>query len=118
MPIRYIYHTKTFIESPPMESMTLIGLAAACFTTAAFVPQVVQILKTKNVEGISLGMYAIFTLGVALWLIYATIIGDLPMLLANLVTLILSGGVLTLTVRSRLCTGRTKTDNDGLALPR
>jgi MtN3 and saliva related transmembrane protein len=101
-----------------MESMTLIGLAAACFTTAAFVPQVVQILKTKNVEGISLGMYAIFTLGVALWLIYATIIGDLPMLLANLVTLILSGGVLTLTVRSRLCTGRTKTDNDGLALPR
>jgi len=88
------------------------------FHNFAFVPQVVQILKTKNVEGISLGMYAIFTLGVALWLIYATIIGDLPMLLANLVTLILSGGVLTLTVRSRLCTGRTKTDNDGLALPR
>lgn len=100
-----------------MELTTLIGLAAACLTTAAFVPQVVHILKTKNVEGISLGMYAIFTLGVALWLIYAIIIGDLPMLLANLVTLILSGGVLTLTVRSRLRTGRAKIVNDGLAMP-
>jgi MtN3 and saliva related transmembrane protein len=79
---------------------------------------VVQILKTKNVEGISLGMYAIFTLGVALWLIYATIIGDLPMLLANLVTLVLSGGVLTLTVRSRLRAGRTRIEDEGLALPR
>ncbi|MEX2366590.1 MAG: SemiSWEET transporter [Pseudohongiellaceae bacterium] len=98
--------------------MTLIGLAAACLTTAAFVPQVIQILKTKNVEGISLGMYAIFTLGVALWLIYATIIGDLPMLLANLVTLVLSGGVLTLTVRSRLRAGRTSVNDDNLALPR
>jgi MtN3 and saliva related transmembrane protein len=100
-----------------MESMTLIGLAAACLTTAAFVPQVVQILKTRNVEGISLGMYAIFTLGVSLWLIYAAIIGDLPMLLANLVTLVLSGFVLALTVKSRLRTGRAKTDSDGLALP-
>lgn len=100
-----------------MELMTLIGLSAACLTTAAFVPQVVQILKTKNVEGISLGMYAIFTLGVALWLIYAIIIGDLPMLLANLVTLVLSGGVLTLTVRSRLRTDRAKSINNGLAMP-
>lgn len=99
-----------------MESMTFIGLTAACLTTAAFVPQVIQILRTRNVEGISLGMYAIFTVGVALWLVYAIIIGDLPMLLANLVTLILSGGVLTLTLRSRLRTpGNNKMSTDGLA---
>ena len=66
-----------------MEMMTLIGLAAACCTTAAFVPQVLQILKTGNVDGISLSMYSIFTLGVTLWLTYALIIGDLPMLLAK-----------------------------------
>ena len=84
-----------------MEMMTLIGMAAAFCTTAAFVPQVVQILKTGNVDGISLSMYSIFTLGVALWLTYAVILGDLPMLLANLVTLILAGCVLVLAIRKR-----------------
>ncbi len=84
-----------------MESLQFIGFAAAICTTAAFVPQVMQILKTGNVDGISLGMYSIFTLGVALWLSYATLIGDLPMLLANLVTLILAGAVLALTLRKR-----------------
>ncbi|MEH6576962.1 MAG: SemiSWEET transporter [Amphritea sp.] len=89
-----------------MDAMTLIGLAAACCTTAAFIPQVLQILRTGNVDGISLGMYSIFTVGVALWLTYASIIGDLPMLLANVVTLLLSGAVLTLTLRHRLRTRR------------
>lgn len=84
-----------------MEVLQFLGFAAAICTTAAFVPQVLQILKTGNVDGISLGMYSIFTLGVALWLSYATLIGDLPMLLANLVTLILAGAVLTLTLRKR-----------------
>lgn len=84
-----------------MEWLSFLGFAAALCTTAAFVPQVLQILKTGNVEGISLGMYSIFTLGVALWLSYATLIGDLPMLLANLVTLLLAGLVLGLTLRKR-----------------
>ncbi|MEH6650358.1 MAG: SemiSWEET transporter [Motiliproteus sp.] len=89
-----------------MDTMTLIGLSAACCTTAAFIPQVLQILRSGNVDGISLGMYSIFTVGVALWLTYASIIGDLPMLLANLVTLLLSGAVLALTLRHRFLTRR------------
>lgn len=84
-----------------MEALQFLGFAAAICTTAAFVPQVMQILKSGNVDGISLGMYSIFTLGVALWLGYATIIGDLPMLLANLVTLILASIVLALTLHKR-----------------
>ena len=84
-----------------MQTMTFIGLAAAFCTTAAFVPQVMQILKTGNVDGISLSMYSIFTLGVALWLTYALIIGDLPMLIANVVTLLLAGCVLVLALRKR-----------------
>lgn len=60
-----------------------------------------QILKTGNVDGISLGMYSIFTLGVALWLSYASIIGNTPMLVANLITLILASLVLVLTLIKR-----------------
>lgn len=85
-----------------MDMLTLIGLVAACCTTAAFIPQVVAILRTGNVDGISLQMYVIFTLGVALWFSYGIILGDLPIILANLITLALSASVLTLTISKRL----------------
>ena len=87
--------------------MTFIGLAAAFCTTAAFIPQVIQILKTGNVDGISLSMYSIFTMGVALWLTYAVIIGDLPMLLANIVTLLLASCVLIMTLKKRASSNRS-----------
>lgn len=84
-----------------MDNTTLIGMIAAVCTTAAFVPQVVQILKTGNVEGISVCMYSILTFGVALWMTYGIILHDLPMFLANLVTFMLSSSVLALTLRKR-----------------
>lgn len=84
-----------------MDSTTLIGLTAAFCTTASFIPQVVQILRTGNVDGISLMMYSIFTFGVAMWLTYGIIVEDLPMLLANLITLILALSVLILTLYKR-----------------
>lgn len=84
-----------------MDHITLIGLLAATCTTASFIPQVVHILKTGNVEGISLLMYSIFTFGVACWLIYGLILSDLPMILANLITLLLALSVLLLTISKR-----------------
>lgn len=85
-----------------MDTTTLIGLAGAFCTTAAFVPQVLRILRTGNVDGISLTMYSIFTLGLLLWLGYGIILRDLPMILANLITLLLALAVLGLTLRKRL----------------
>ena len=84
-----------------MEPVTLIGLMAACCTTVAFIPQVIQILRTGNVDGISLMMYSVFTCGVTCWLIYGLALEDLPMILANTITLILAGMVLILTVLKR-----------------
>lgn len=84
-----------------MEPVTLIGLLAACCTTVAFIPQVIQILRTGNVDGISLMMYSVFTIGVTCWLIYGLALDDLPMILANTVTLILAGMVLVLTILKR-----------------
>ncbi len=85
-----------------MDNTTLIGMIAAVCTTAAFVPQVLQILKSGNVDGISVAMYSILTFGVALWMIYGIILQDLPLFLANLVTFLLSSSVLALTIRKRL----------------
>jgi MtN3 and saliva related transmembrane protein len=76
-----------------------IGLAAAFLTTASFVPQVYRSLVTRDTRGISLQMYCVFTVGIALWLIYGLLRHDLPVTLANSVTLVLAVTVLILKLR-------------------
>ncbi|PKD42746.1 SemiSWEET transporter [Rhodohalobacter barkolensis] len=77
-----------------MELMTFIGLAAGFCTTAAFLPQVIKTWKSKSAKDLSLGMYSIFCTGVLLWLIYGIMISDLPIILANAITLILAVSIL------------------------
>lgn len=77
----------------------LIGYSAALLTTAAFVPQAVKSWSTRDLSGISLSMYSLFTLGVALWLIYGLYIESWPVILANAITLLLAGLVLSLKLR-------------------
>lgn len=74
----------------------LIGYPAAVLTTAAFVPQAWKSWRTRDLSGISLPMYALFTLGVALWLAYGVVIGSMPVIMANGVTLVLAAMVLWL----------------------
>lgn len=77
---------------------SLIGYPAAFLTTIAFVPQAWKSWRTRDLSGISLPMYAMFTLGVALWLAYGLLIGSLPIILANAVTFLLAALVLWLKV--------------------
>lgn len=67
----------------------LIGLVAATLTTLSFVPQVVKTLRSKDTSGLSLAMYTVFSIGVALWVVYGLLIGSLPVIAANVVTLVL-----------------------------
>jgi MtN3 and saliva related transmembrane protein len=76
-----------------------IGFIAACLTTGSFIPQAVMTIRTRDTRGISLGMYVIFTTGVAFWLAYGIAIASLPMIFANTVTLGLAGTVLALKIR-------------------
>ena len=75
------------------------GFAAALLTTIAFIPQAVMTIRTKNTRGISRGMYIMFTVGVALWLVYGFALNSWPMILANTVTLALAGTILVLKLR-------------------
>ncbi len=67
-----------------------LGYLAAFLTTVSFIPQVIQIYKTKNTDAISGLMYIIFCIGVALWLSYGLIIESLPVIVANSITLVLA----------------------------
>jgi MtN3 and saliva related transmembrane protein len=77
-----------------MISNDTLGYLAATLTTASFVPQAVLTLRTRDVSGISLGMYSAFTLGVALWLAYGWRIGEWPIIVANALTLALAATIL------------------------
>jgi len=76
-----------------------VGYAAATLTTISFLPQAWLSWKTRCTAGLSLGMYASFTLGVALWLGYGLLIGAWPVILANAVTLGLAVFILALRLR-------------------
>ncbi len=84
-----------------MEIGNLIGYPAATLTTVAFIPQAWKSWKTRDLSGISLPMYALFTLGVALWLGYGIVIGSAPVIAANSITLLLASIVLWLKIVSR-----------------
>lgn len=79
-----------------------IGSVAATCTTLAFVPQAMHSYKTRDLSGISLPMYTIFTLGVAMWLIYGLLKQDWPIIVANTITVALSAMILVLKINETL----------------
>lgn len=76
-----------------------IGYVAAALTTLSFAPQAWLVFRTRDVSGVSLGMYAAMVSGVALWLVYGVLIRSWPLVVANLVTLSLSGAILLMKLR-------------------
>lgn len=82
-----------------MQTTELIGYLAAALTTVSFVPQVVQVWRSKHTQDISLGMYAIFTLGIAVWLAYGILLGSSPIIIANCITIVLAGSVLAMKLK-------------------
>jgi MtN3 and saliva related transmembrane protein len=83
-----------------MTGMTdAIGYLAGALTTIAFVPQALKMYTSKSGKDVSSRMLMIFSAGVVLWLIYGIMIGSLPVILANVVTLILSATIIALKIR-------------------
>jgi MtN3 and saliva related transmembrane protein len=78
----------------PMNLQDWLGYAAAILTTSSFVPQALLTVRTRQVAGISLGMYTVFTIGVSLWLVYGIAIGEWPIIIANAITVALAATIL------------------------
>lgn len=76
-----------------------IGSTAATLTTIAFIPQAWKVWRTKHTADISLSMYILFTLGVALWLAYGILLESWPIIAANSFTLALAGAVLAMKIK-------------------
>lgn len=95
--VQYTLSTMTALSISP----TWIGMAAALLTTAAFAPQAIQAWRTRSTRDISLPMFTMMVAGIALWLTYGILISDVPLIVANAVTLVLAGSILVAKIRFR-----------------
>ena len=82
-----------------MNAIQVLGLVAGSLTTAAFLPQVVKTWKSRSAKDLSLGMFSLFCLGVAMWLVYGLAVNDIPVIAANLLTLLLASTLLFFKLR-------------------
>ncbi len=77
-----------------MNPIQMLGLSAGALTTLAFLPQVIKTWKSRSAKDLSLGMFLLFCLGVAMWLAYGILVNDIPVIAANLLTLLLASTLL------------------------
>jgi len=81
--------------------ITLLGMVAGAMTTIAFLPQLFKVWRSKSAKDISMTWLVIFSSGVLLWLIYGLLLGQLPIVLANAVTLSLTVVILGFKLKYR-----------------
>lgn len=84
------------LSSPSLQTL---GYVAGFCTTAAFLPQLVRVLRLRSAREISLPTFLLFTVGVFLWLVYGIHISSMPVIVSNALTLVLSGAILVLKLR-------------------
>ncbi len=82
-----------------MTTTELLGYFAAFCTTAAFLPQAVKSIRHRDTKSLSLGMYILFTIGIALWLTYGILRRDYAIITANAVTIVISLAILITKIR-------------------
>ena len=82
-----------------MTMITMLGLLAGTLTTIAFIPQVNRAWRTRSTKDVSLSMFAILLTGVFMWIVYGFAIGDIPVIVANIITLGLVSSVIVAKLR-------------------
>ncbi|WP_017446530.1 SemiSWEET transporter [Gayadomonas joobiniege] len=85
-----------------MSNIELLGFVSAFLTTISFLPQAIQVIKTRNTESLSLAMYSLFTFGVAAWTVYGFMIGNIAVIAANIITFVLAAIILTIKIINEL----------------
>ena len=82
-----------------MAIITYLGLVAATLTASAFFPQVYKIWKTKETKDISMITFVMLVTSNVLWLIYGTVIKDIPILITNSVIFVLASIIIAFKIK-------------------
>ena len=82
-------------------AVTILGLVAGTLTTLSFLPQLLKAWKSRSTHDISIGMFSLLAVGIVLWIVYGVVTSDIPVIVANSVTLVFVGLILALKLRYR-----------------
>lgn len=82
-----------------MDFNVLIGFSAGILTTFALLPQLIKAVRTKSADDISEGWMAADGMGVALWTYYGYVIGSMPLILFNTLSLVFLAALYALKLR-------------------
>jgi MtN3 and saliva related transmembrane protein len=88
-----IFCTRPFMNRSQLVTLDtprIIGLLAGILTTSSLLPQLIRTLKTKSAKDLSLGMFLLFVLGIVCWLTYGIMVGEWPIIAANVITLVMA----------------------------
>ena len=89
---------------------TIVGFLAALCTALANLPQVVKAWRTHSTGDLSLKMILLLGAGLALWVAYGLMRGDLVITIANLVSLALVMNLFAFKLKELRAGGRTLQD--------
>lgn len=84
-----------------MTGITYIGLCAGTITSFAVVPQLVQTFRTKQARDISIWQPVLLNVGMLLWLVYGIALKDLPLIAANLFSIVCYTCLIVMKIRFR-----------------
>jgi MtN3 and saliva related transmembrane protein len=82
-----------------MDFTSVFGYLAAVFTAISYIPQAMKIIRSRHTKDISLLMYAILNAGIVCWLLYGWFSNDIPIIIANLITIVFTATILFLKIR-------------------
>ncbi len=84
-----------------MDTATIVGTLATIASTTSFVPQAWKVIRTRDMRGVSTGMYTVTVVGFCLWLTYGLLLGQLPLIVTNGICLLLSAFILVMKLLPR-----------------
>ncbi len=82
-----------------MAIIDIIGYLAGIFVVTSLLPQFLKSWKTKSTGDLSLWRYAIYIIGVTLWIVYGFILPNGPMIIMNFVALVMAFSILYLKLK-------------------
>jgi MtN3 and saliva related transmembrane protein len=82
-----------------MNFTELVGFVAGFFSMISFVPQVYKTFKTKSAKGVSSQMFVIVCLSNIFWITYGLVLGQMPIIMTNIVMLSLASTQLMLKIK-------------------
>lgn len=83
----------------PLNTVTIVGIAASTFTAVSMLPQLIKIIKEKEAKEVSVLMIAVLFAGIAGWIAYGILIKDLIIVISNSVSAVINALLTFFTLR-------------------